>query len=193
MTERTIVLSQSDFDRFADISGDHNPIHVDPLFSRRTRFDGTVAHGMMLFGLAVAEASRAADPVGPVTAADLVFPSPTYADRAHVLTLEDADADTAEAHVSTAEGVETAAVRLWFGGDPGPAAVSEETAERLGPLTLGDSASITRTFSEADNEALGELMDDPRLKEPGADLSPVLIGGLVSTLLGTRLPGHGTN
>ena len=192
MTERTIILSQTDFDRFAEISGDHNPIHVDPLFTRRTRFGGTVAHGMMLFAIAAAEVSRTADAAGPVTAADLVFPHPTYADRAHVLTL-DLDADVAEAHITTEQGVETAAIQLWLGGDPGPVPVSDETAEVLGPLALGDSASITRAFSESDNAALGKLVGDPRLQETGAALSPVLIGGLVSNLLGMRLPGRGTN
>lgn len=192
MTERTIIPTQSDFDRFAEISGDHNPIHVDPLFSRRTRFGGTVAHGMMLFAIAAAEVSRTTETVDHITAADLVFPHPTYAGRAHGLRL-DLDDDVAEAHITTEQGDETAAIRLWLGSDPGPSAVADETATRLGPLTLGDSASIERTFSRADNEALGDLVDDPRLRRPDADLSPVLIGGLVSTLLGMHLPGRGTN
>tara|TARA_R110002051_G_scaffold68434_1_gene123249 strand:- start:26404 stop:26775 length:372 start_codon:yes stop_codon:yes gene_type:complete len=39
---------QADFDAFAQLSGDHNPIHVDPEFSARTRFGCTVAHGALL-------------------------------------------------------------------------------------------------------------------------------------------------
>ena len=45
--ERT--LTQQDFDLFAKLSGDSNPIHVDPEFSARTRFGKTVSHGMLLF------------------------------------------------------------------------------------------------------------------------------------------------
>tara|TARA_R110000868_G_scaffold63499_2_gene191577 strand:- start:7520 stop:7891 length:372 start_codon:yes stop_codon:yes gene_type:complete len=41
-------FSQADFDAFARLSGDANPIHVDPAFAARTRFGKTVAHGALL-------------------------------------------------------------------------------------------------------------------------------------------------
>lgn len=41
-------FTQADFDTFARLSGDDNPIHVDPEFSARTRFGKTVAHGALL-------------------------------------------------------------------------------------------------------------------------------------------------
>jgi len=44
--ERT--FTQADFNAFARLSGDDNPIHVDPDFSARTRFGKTVAHGALL-------------------------------------------------------------------------------------------------------------------------------------------------
>ncbi len=44
-------FSQDDFDRFAALTGDDNPIHVDPEFSARTRFGKIVAHGMLLYGM----------------------------------------------------------------------------------------------------------------------------------------------
>src|SRR5688500_2787 len=51
MTTYSLVrsLSQAEFDLFARISGDNNPIHVDPEFSARTRFGRTVSHGMLLY------------------------------------------------------------------------------------------------------------------------------------------------
>ena len=45
---KEISFSQADFDAFARLSGDDNPIHVDPEFSARTRFGKTVAHGALL-------------------------------------------------------------------------------------------------------------------------------------------------
>ncbi len=44
-------FSQADFDSFARLSGDHNPIHTDPAFSARTRFGRPVAHGLLLCGV----------------------------------------------------------------------------------------------------------------------------------------------
>lgn len=41
---------QSDFDEFAALSGDDNPIHVDPEFAAGTHFGRTVSHGMLLYG-----------------------------------------------------------------------------------------------------------------------------------------------
>lgn len=33
---------------YAEASGDHNPIHVDPAFAAATSFGGPIAHGMLL-------------------------------------------------------------------------------------------------------------------------------------------------
>ena len=45
-TEKT--FSQKDFDEFARISGDKNPIHVDAEFSAATGFGRNVAHGLLI-------------------------------------------------------------------------------------------------------------------------------------------------
>ena len=42
------VIEQDAIDRFAELTGDHNPVHLDPEFARRTVFRGTVAHGLYL-------------------------------------------------------------------------------------------------------------------------------------------------
>jgi 3-hydroxybutyryl-CoA dehydratase len=41
-------LTQGKIDRYAEASGDFNPIHVDPAFAAQTPFGGTIAHGMLL-------------------------------------------------------------------------------------------------------------------------------------------------
>lgn len=44
----TRQLSQEQIQRYADASGDHNPIHVDEAFAKATPFGGTIAHGMLV-------------------------------------------------------------------------------------------------------------------------------------------------
>ncbi|MFO1364397.1 MAG: MaoC family dehydratase [Burkholderiales bacterium] len=45
------VLSAADVDRFAEISGDFDPIHVDEAHARTTRFGRRIAHGILSMAL----------------------------------------------------------------------------------------------------------------------------------------------
>jgi 3-hydroxybutyryl-CoA dehydratase len=45
--EITKTIEQADILAFADITGDHNPVHVDEAFAQTTRFGRTIAHGML--------------------------------------------------------------------------------------------------------------------------------------------------
>ena len=45
--EITKTIEQADVDTFADLTGDHNPIHVDEEFAKTTRFGRRIAHGML--------------------------------------------------------------------------------------------------------------------------------------------------
>ena len=45
-------VSQSDIDAFADATGDHQWIHVDPERAKDTPFGGTIAHGYYTLSLA---------------------------------------------------------------------------------------------------------------------------------------------
>jgi 3-hydroxybutyryl-CoA dehydratase len=73
----TRIFDQEDFDRFALLSGDDNPIHVDEVFSARTRFGRTVAHGMLLYGVICGLLSDAF-PGASQLEQHLTFPAPTY-------------------------------------------------------------------------------------------------------------------
>lgn len=72
------AFTQDEFDRFAAVSGDDNPIHVDPGFSARTRFGRTVAHGMLLYTVLWGELQRRV-PGARQIAQNLMFPAPTFA------------------------------------------------------------------------------------------------------------------
>jgi len=43
--ERTV--SESDIARFAELSGDDNPVHLDEAYAAGTMFKGRIAHGML--------------------------------------------------------------------------------------------------------------------------------------------------
>ena len=46
-----ITISQEDINTFADVTGDHQFIHVDPEAAKATPFGGTVAHGFLTLSL----------------------------------------------------------------------------------------------------------------------------------------------
>ena len=45
--EITRTIEQADIHAFAEVTGDHNPVHVDEAFAQTTRFGRTIAHGML--------------------------------------------------------------------------------------------------------------------------------------------------
>lgn len=49
--EITKTIEQADVDAFADLTGDHNPVHVDEEFAKTTRFGRRIAHGMLTASL----------------------------------------------------------------------------------------------------------------------------------------------
>ena len=72
------VFSQADFDLFARLSGDDNPIHTDPDFSHDTRFGRTVAHGLLLCSVLRGLIDRL-KPGSRLSEQAVMFPAPTYA------------------------------------------------------------------------------------------------------------------
>ena len=49
--EITKKIEQADVDAFAELTGDHNPVHVDEEFAKTTRFRRRIAHGMLTASL----------------------------------------------------------------------------------------------------------------------------------------------
>ena len=45
-------VTQDAINDFADVTGDHNPIHVDVDYAKQTPFGGTIAHGYYTLSLA---------------------------------------------------------------------------------------------------------------------------------------------
>ncbi len=49
--EMTKVITEGDILRFAEITGDRNPVHISEEFAAQTRFGERIAHGVLTAGL----------------------------------------------------------------------------------------------------------------------------------------------
>lgn len=175
------VLTQRDFDRFAALSRDDNPIHCDPAFARGTHFGATVAHGMFLFSLLCAHTWRQlpgpALPVGQT----LMFPTPAFVgDAVQVALAPLADGPAGLAGWQATVGIARAAGEApritavgeshWLAdADPGrlaslpagaaalPAADGDAALYGLRP---GQEASAKRTFGAGDIDEYVDLTGD---------------------------------
>ncbi len=223
------TFSQRDFDRFAALSGDDNPIHVDPEFASRTRFGRTVCHGMLLYSTICRALTDALGPGFAQREQELMFVTPTYTGEEVAVRLEVTalQPENGLADISTIitrpDGSVACQGRTLVhlppqppslrgkGESSSPPLAGEGSGERslagersLKWLALGQAAGITRTFSEADLQEYRDLSGDtnPAFSDavyaqahgwPAPQVPGGLLGGLFSFLLGTRLPGRGTN
>jgi len=198
-------FTQAQFDEFARLSGDDNPIHVDPEFCAGTRFGRPVAHGMMLFGVLEAAVCRWIELPVAVWAQELTFRAPTFADDDVTATLTVEAADERRVRIAQwihrSDGAETAAGHTIVGFADAPAAADggaaeppPALAEELFGIRPGMEAHARRTITAGDVDAYLHLVDNPNPRYcAGGSIPPPLIGGLVSHLLGVELPGRGTN
>lgn len=49
--EITKKITETDIEAFAEVTGDHNPIHLDETFAKTTRFGRRIAHGLLTASL----------------------------------------------------------------------------------------------------------------------------------------------
>ncbi|MFH1871275.1 MAG: MaoC/PaaZ C-terminal domain-containing protein [Pseudomonadota bacterium] len=212
------VLLQADFDHFARLTGDDNPIHCDPAFAAKSHFGATVAHGMLLYSCICKALTEQVGPGVVQTEQTLMFPNPTYVgDRLHIDLQVDVERQglldiltevTKVGADDTVLATATGRCRVVAPDATLPAlAPTEYRAEQgdaeLYGLRLGMSASSARTFDIADLDEYGDLSgdrnpifrDDVEAQMRGFKSRIVpwpLLAGMFSDLLGTQLPGRGT-
>lgn len=44
-------ITEADVNKFAEVTGDNNPMHMDEEYAKKTQFGGRIAHGMISAGL----------------------------------------------------------------------------------------------------------------------------------------------
>jgi len=80
--QKIITISQNDVDKYADLTGDYNPIHFDKEFAATTNFKKPIVHGPLL--LIKSTTFFANDFPGPGTvylSHDYKFLKPVYVDE----------------------------------------------------------------------------------------------------------------
>jgi acyl dehydratase len=216
------VFSQEDLNRFAMLSGDDNPIHVDPDFSARTKFGKTVVHGMMLYSAICAAIGKWFPNGGFIQLSqELMFPSPTFVNETLEIRLEVTAFPTLDSiEITTAvtkpngefgctgkTQILRPEAETRFATPESENPVYESGVNTHRGLSLGQSASRTSIFTGGPWGQLGmflALVNDGNLLFWDSDyarsrglesviLPGGLLGGMISDLLGTQLPGRGTN
>jgi acyl dehydratase len=212
------VLLQSDFDRFARLSHDDNPIHCDPVFAAQSHFGATVAHGMLLYSCICKALTEQVGPGVVQLEQTLMFPNATYVgDRLSIeLTTETDESGVlalqTEIKKVGADGTALAtttgrccvlAPAVSVSPVSSAATAGEPGGAEFYGLRLGMSVSSTRSFGAADLDEYGDLSgdrnpifrddDEARRRGFAGRIVPwPLLAGMFSDLLGTRLPGRGT-
>jgi acyl dehydratase len=214
------TFTQSDFNRFAALSGDDNPIHVDPEFSARSKFGRTVAHGMFLYSIVCSVlGSRLPGPGTLQLEQELIFPTATFTGEEVEIRVEVKEVQ------SVRSLVELTTLAMRPDGNPGlqgrtrvrlphtstPFGTASQLPHSLAPdspafkgMVLGQRAQTRRMYTTADVAEYADLtgdtnpifVDDHYARGLGLEGPLVpggLLGGLFSYLLGTELPGRGTN
>lgn len=78
----TKAFCRRDVELFADLTGDTNPIHLDPAYARTTSFQAPVVHGVLVNGLISALLGTRMPGRGCILLhQDIRFPAPLYMDE----------------------------------------------------------------------------------------------------------------
>ncbi len=99
----THVVSDADIRAFADVSGDHNPVHLDLSFAETTPFKGRIAHGMLAGAyISALIASKLPGPGAIYISQNLSFRRPVRIDDALEVVATITHLDEAKARVTLA-------------------------------------------------------------------------------------------
>lgn len=79
---RTIKLTEEKVKQYALLSGDHNPIHLDPKEAERHGFKQPIAHGMLVMAMGAELFASASDEKFAFSQYEMKFLKPVYVNEA---------------------------------------------------------------------------------------------------------------
>jgi NAD(P)-dependent dehydrogenase (short-subunit alcohol dehydrogenase family)/acyl dehydratase len=161
---RTLRVSAEHMQRFADASGDRNPLHADATFARATPYGRPIAQGALVTIAALAAAD--ADALERLDTLHVQFKQAVFPEEDHTVSLLDSAPGNARIDVVHAGRVVVAITCTFGREEPLPRAVEQpEALLRRSPAnpTVEELADGRRSFEEpyrADLDALDRLADD---------------------------------
>jgi acyl dehydratase/NAD(P)-dependent dehydrogenase (short-subunit alcohol dehydrogenase family) len=175
---------------FATLSGDFNPMHVDPLAARRTQFGAPVVHGMHMVLWCLDVLARCIPDLASMTSLQARFSNPIYAGDALSIVVKRQSSDAINLRLQ-ADETTIVTIRIRLGASPpAPAAgtvdrspgaerpfardIAFEDMAELAGMVRGATSEIAKAFSAA-----------------AAWVGAVRLAGLaaISTVVGMECPG----
>ena len=184
------VFTMEDQRRFAALSGDSNPMHMDPVAARRTQAGAPAAHGVHVMLRCLEKLAEDGVPLDRLARIGVKFGKFVYLDQPFSLAVNKADSESLRASVTSADGVVLLTLSLKFG------ARGAATALNVAPMAI-PPAAIAPTLAEM--ASMGASLTAPSDAAAFAAAFPHLsraIGerrvaglALTSTVVGMICPG----
>ncbi len=194
----TVIASRcftaEDQTAFAAFSGDHNPMHMDPVAARRTQAGAPVVHGVHMLLWALDRLAASGLPMADVASIAVQFSKFAYLDQPITLTLIRHDERSAAAELAR-DGLAVSTVVLRFGPRADPA-VPRDIMDAP-DITTADPAPNAPTIE--DIASMGGWMAPVSDRAAALQIAPALVDalglprvrgmGLLSRLVGMICPG----
>lgn len=151
-----VSISPDESLHFAELSGDFNPLHVDPIGARRLPFGGTVAHGIsvVMRALDIAVSHHGG---GAIASLNAQFDSPISTGEKFKVDAE-RKADELAVCIRTEEGVAQRMTAHLVPAMAGPQTVADYGERRCRNLDFEAAAESSGSLPFAWNAALGEKL-----------------------------------